>query len=188
MRILKLQVQMTINGFVGRPNGDLDWVEWNWTDDIKNYVNDLHNSVDTILMGRKMTDGFISAWKERVADPNNNEYPFAKKMLDIPKVVFTKTLKKSDWPNTALATGDLTKEVNNLKSRNGNDMIVYGGAGFVSSLVQNNLIDEYYLFVNPSVIDKGLTIFDKVDNLSRLDLIQSRKFDCGIVLNIYKRK
>jgi len=139
-------------------------------------------------MGRKMTDGFISAWSDIVKDPDNNQYPFAKKMLDIPKVVFTKTMKKSQWPNTTLATGDINKEVDNLKNQDGKDMIVYGGAGFVSSLIQNNLIDEYYLFVNPSVIDDGLKIFDKIDSLSFMDLIESREFECGIVLNKYKRK
>ena len=60
MRKLKLQVQMTVDGFVGGPNGELDWMQWNWSDDIKNYVSELTDSVDTILLGRKMTDGFIT--------------------------------------------------------------------------------------------------------------------------------
>ena len=56
MRKLKLQMQMSINGFVGGPNGELDWMTWDWSEDIKRFVNHLHHSVDTILLGRKMTD------------------------------------------------------------------------------------------------------------------------------------
>ena len=186
MKKLKLQVQMTVDGFVGDLNGGLDWMEWNWSDDIKNYVNDLTESVDTILMGRKMTDGFVSYWSN--VKPDDPEYPFAKKMMDIPKVVFTKTLEKSDWINTTLAKGKLTEEVNRLKNQKGKDIIVYGGAGFVTSLVQHNLIDEYHLFVNPSVIGKGMTIFSEIGSLSYMQLLENRKFDCGIVLNKYKRK
>ena len=60
MRTLKLQMQISVDGFVAGPNGELDWMEWNWDDEIKNYVNELTDSVDTILLGRKMTEGFIS--------------------------------------------------------------------------------------------------------------------------------
>jgi len=53
-------MQISVDGFVAGPNGELDWMEWNWDDEIKNYVNELTDSVDTILLGRKMTEGFIS--------------------------------------------------------------------------------------------------------------------------------
>lgn len=191
MRKLKLQMQVTIDGFVSGPNGELDWVEWNWSDDIKKYVNDLHSAVDTILLGRKMTDGFITHWAsvvdkhdESIQELKEN-YEFAKKMIDTPKVVFTKSLNKHNWINTTLAKGNLTEEVNNLKAQNGNEIIVYGGAGFVSSLIKNNLIDEYHLFINPTVIGKGMEIFGGVDNKMNLKLAESQAFECGIVLNKY---
>ncbi len=186
MRKLKLQVQITVDGFVSGPNGELDWMTWNWDDGLKEYVDDLTDSVDTILMGRKMTDGFISYWTN--VNPESEEYPFARKMVEKPKVVFTKTLAKTVWDNTTLAKGDLTEEVNRLKKQNGKDIIVYGGAEFVSSLIKNNLIDEYYLFVNPAVLGKGMTIFGGIQNKSYMQLLRSKTFDCGIVLNQYQRK
>ena len=191
MRKLKLQIQMTIDGFVSGPNGELDWMEWNWGDDIKNYVNDLHSSVDTILLGRKMTDGFITHWTSVVDkhDESTQElkenYEFAKKMIDTPKVVFTKTLTSHNWINTTLANGDLNEEVNKLKTQNGKDIIVYGGAGFVSSLIKNNLIDEYNLFINPTAIGNGLEIFRGLESKMNLLLSVSKAFECGIVLNKY---
>jgi dihydrofolate reductase len=192
MRKLKLQVQMTVDGFVARPDGALDWMTWNWDDEIKKYVNDLHDTVDTILLGRKMTEGFISHWSSVVEkhDESSKElkenYKFAKKMIDIPKVVFTKTLDKHNWVNTTLAKGNTVDEVNKLKKENGKDIIVYGGAGFVSSLIKNNLIDDYHLFINPSAIGNGMTIFGEIKNNFKLKLVRSKAFDCGIVVNEYE--
>jgi len=183
MKKLKLQMQMTVDGFVSGPNGELDWMQWNWGDDIKKYVNELTDSVDTILMGRKMTDGFISYWSN--VKPESEEYPFARRMTDKPKVVFTKTLSKAEWENTTLAKGELKQEVNRLKNQTGKDIIIYGGADFVSSLTRDNLIDEYYLFINPVVLGRGLSISGKIKDRLNLNLDQSIAFDCGIVVNKY---
>ena len=189
MRKLKLQVQMSVDGFVGGPNGELDWMQWNWDDGIKKYVDDLTDSVDTILLGRKMTEGFISHWSNVVRNPSDPSYSFAKKMMDKPKFVFSKTLKESAWENTSVINDNFQKEIKNLKGQPGKELptgqagiIVYGGAGFVSSLVENNLIDEYYLFVNPTAIGKGLSIFNGRTNLK---LVKTILFDCGIVLLNY---
>ena len=183
-RKLKLQVQMTVDGFVGKGNGELDWMNMNWDNKIMNYVNELTDSVDTILLGRKMTEGFMSYWTN--VKPDSPEYPFARKMVDKQKFVFTKTLDKSNWINTKLAKGNLTEEVNNLKQQPGKGIIVYGGATFVSSLIKNNLIDEYHLFINPSAIGKGLSIFNELNKNFGLKLVKSLAFDCGIVMNYYE--
>ncbi len=188
MKKLKLQVQMSVDGFVGGPNGELDWMTWNWDNQLKKYVNELTDSVDAILLGRKMTDGFIGHWSNIGNNkPEDESYPFAKKMMDKSKVVFTKTLDDLPWEdtNTSLAKGDLSEEVKKLKTQNGKDIIVYGGATFVSSLVKINLIDEYYLFVNPVVIGAGLSIFKTVNDKRNLKLVKSVSFDCGIVLLNY---
>ncbi len=194
MRKLKLQMQISVDGFVARQDGALDWMTWDWDDEIKKYVGDLHDSIDTILLGRKMTEGFISHWMSVVEkhDESSKElkenYEFAKKMIDIPKVVFTKSLDTHNWVNTELAKGNIVDEVNQLKKQNGKDIIVYGGAGFVSSLINNNLIDDYYLFINPSAIGKGMTIFSEVTDHFSLKLVKSYTFDCGIVVNHYTPK
>jgi dihydrofolate reductase len=184
MRKLKLQMQISVDGFVGGPNGELDWMTWDWDDEIKNYVNELTDSVDTILLGRKMTEGFISHWTNIVMNKRDDpSYPFAKKMVDKPKFVFTKTLDKSPWQNTKLANGDIVQEVNQIKNENGKDIVVYGGADFVASLIKNNLIDEFHFFVNPAAIGNGLSIFDGRTNFK---LVKSIPFSCGIVLHTYE--
>lgn len=186
MRKLKLQMQMTIDGFVAGPNGELDWMQWNWSDDIKKYVTELTDSVDTILLGQKMTDGFVSHWSNVTKNPDNPEYTAAKKFVELPKIVFSRTLNKSIWDNTELAKGDYVEYINELKEKSGKDIIVYGGADFVSSLVRKNLIDEYHLFINPTAIGKGMVIFNNLEEKLNLKLVNSSAFECGIVLNKYE--
>jgi dihydrofolate reductase len=135
-----------------------------------------------------MADGFISHWKAVADRPNDPDHWAGRKFTDTPKLVFTRTLDTSEWPNTELAKGDLTDEVNRLKSREGGDMIVYGGASFVSSLINEGLIDEYYLFMNPVALGSGLTIFDGLEKPRELLLTSSAKYDCGIVLQRYEPK
>jgi len=115
LRKLKLQVQMSIDGCIAGPNGEMDWLVWD--DKYNRYVNELTESVDTILLGRKMVDGFISYWSNVMSKPDDPRNAIAKKMVEIPKVVFTKTLNKSEWINTDIATGDLKDEITKLERK-----------------------------------------------------------------------
>jgi len=184
MRKLKLQVQVTLDGFVAGPNSEMDFFTWNWGDDIKQYVTDLTNSVDTILLGRKLAEGFIPYWKSYQENPETSN-EFGNQMVDYPKVVFTKTLKESQWENTKLATGDLAEEVNRLKSASGKDMIAYGGANFVSNLIKAGLIDDYHIFINPVAVGEGMRIFTQKTNLQ---LVELKEFECGIVVMHYQNR
>ena len=189
MRKLKLHVGMSIDGCIAGPNNEMDWIDFTWNEKLREYEDRLHEPVDTILLGRKMTNEFISYWSNVMNKPEDPEYKFAKKMMETPKIVFTKTLNKSEWPNTEIATGDLKDEITKLKSQEGGgDIIVYGGALFDSSLIKENLIDEYYLFVNPVAIGNGKTIFKDLKEIRKLSLIESITFDSGTVLLHYEVK
>ena len=133
-----------------------------------------------------MTDGFISYWSDVMTKPDDPSYAFAKKMIETPKVVFSKTLKKSQWINTSIATGDLVDEIRKLKNQNGKDIIVYGGASFDSSLIKEGLIDEFHLFINPAAIGDGMSIFKDLNHTQKFNLVKSIVFDCGIVLLNYE--
>ena len=139
-------MHITVDGFVAGPNGELDWMTHGDQDDkFMEHVNSITDSFDTILMGRKMTDEFVKYWIGALEHSESPEYALAKRMVDYPKVVFTKTMDESPWPNTVLAKGDIVEEVNSRKNQEGKDIVAYGGAGFVSSLIKHNLIDEYHL-------------------------------------------
>ena len=186
MRKLKLQVEISVDGCITGPNNEMDWLICD--DECMKYIDDVVESVDTIIMGRKMADEFISHWSSRMNKPDDPWNTFAKKMIEIPKIVFTKTLNKSEWPNTEIAKGDLKDEINKLKNQDGEDVLVYGGASFDSSLIKEKLIDEFYLLVVPIVIGNGKTIFRDLKEIQKLTLIESKVFDCGLVLLHYEVK
>lgn len=186
MRKLKLQVQISVDGFVAGPNGELDWLTWHQDDKHQERILELHDGVDTILLGRRMTEGFVNHW-EHVVDnqPGSPEYSFAEKMVNTPKIIFTKTLDKPLGRNTSLATGSLEDELANLKGQPGKDIIVYGGASFVASLIQGRHIDEFNFFVNPVMISEGMRVFDALEHRQRLSLIDSMAYDNGVAVLRY---
>src|SRR6476660_6154194 len=145
MRKLRLQMQITADGFVAGPAGQLDWMTWNMDEKLLSFINHLTDTSGAILLGRKMTDGFIKYWEGITTKPENPEYAFARKMVDIPKVVFSKTLAHVDGQNVRVENGDASEAVDQLKQTAGKDLIVYGGATFVSSLLGLKLIDELHL-------------------------------------------
>jgi len=164
MRKLKLQIQMTVDGFVAGPEGELDWM-WNGMERdeaVFDKVNELADSCDTILLGRKMTPGFVNYW-ENVVDHllDSAEQPLAQRMVNMQKIVFSHTLSEMNGRNLKVENGDLATAVGALKAGEGKDLMVYGGASFVSSLINLNLIDEFYIFTTPVAIGKGLAIFSE---------------------------
>jgi dihydrofolate reductase len=162
---------------------------WNLDDKLQKYIMDLHDSVDTILLGRKMTEGFVSYWENVVSNqPDSPEFSLAEKMVNTKKIIFTKTLDRPIGKNSSLAKGNLADEIANLKEQNGKDIIVYGGAGFVSSLIQEGLIDEYHLIVNPTAISNGMTIFNSLYSVRKFTPVQAKLYPGGKIVLSYKPK
>jgi dihydrofolate reductase len=185
MRKLKLQMQMTIDGYVGGPEGQLDWMCPEMDPLQLQLLKELTESMDTILLGRKMAEGFSTYWEHVVnTQPDSPEYPYAKIFVDTPKIVFSKTITTVKGKNALVENGDLVAVVNNLKKQAGKDIIVYGGAGFVAELITNHLIDELYLFINPAAIGNGLKIFTGRFNFK---LQKSASYSNSVVVNQYAR-
>jgi dihydrofolate reductase len=184
MRKLKLQVQISIDGYIADKDGKTDWMIWNWGPEwtwdkaLQLYFTELKSTVDCVLLSRKMAvEGFIDHWAHVAQQTENPQHLFAKRISDARKVVFSHTLDQSIWPNTQLAKGNLVEEVTKLKQQDGADIIAYGGASFVSSLIEAGLIDEFYLFVNPVALGDGMPIFS---SRNALTLMHSKDYACGI--------
>lgn len=185
MRKLKLQVQMTIDGYVAGPNGELDWMWISEERDESSFqkVIDLADSCDTILLGRKMTREFVDYWESVVDNqPDSPEQPLAQLMVNLRKIAFSRTQTEINGRNLEVENGDLVAAVQALKKQPGKDIMVYGGANFVSSLISENLIDEYYIFRSPVAIGNGLSIFKE---RKILKLESSTSYKNGKVLNKY---
>ena len=200
MRKLILEIQTSIDGFIARKNGTTDWMIWDWGPNwgwdkaLQQYHTDLTKSADCILLSKQMAqEGFKAHWKQAAENPDDSRYEFAKHITDTYKIVFSSTLEKSTaipggWENTDIAEGNYVEFITDLKSRKGKNILVYGGASFVSSLIKARLIDEFHLIINPVVIGDGLPIFKEVMNGQEMKLNQALSFDSGMVILNYSRK
>ncbi|HEY4111997.1 dihydrofolate reductase family protein [Puia sp.] len=186
MRKVKLQVQLSLDGFMATPDHKMDFLEWNWDEKLKKYVGDLTGSSDTMILGTVLYQGMAAHWP--AIKPDNEMYAAAQGFNAMKKVVFSSALKGQplEWNNSELAAGDAASVIRDLKSKPGKDIIAYGGERFVRSLLKEDLIDEYHLFVNPAAIGKGLTIFGGLERYKKFGLVAATPFECGIVVLQYK--
>lgn len=189
MRKLKLQMQISIDG--SPQFGIIDeqkWVTWAWHE-IRNEVLELADSCDTELIGRKLAVDYIPYWAEALLQPASPMHEVALIKARQRKIVFTKTLNSSFWPDVDLANGELVEEITKLKKQTGKDIIVYGGTSFVSELIEQGLIDEFYFFVNPVALgENGISLFSGMKSFIPLALKKCIPYPSGIVLLNYELK
>ncbi|PBB19857.1 dihydrofolate reductase family protein [Mesorhizobium sp. WSM4313] len=191
MRKLILQMQLSVDGFVGADE-DRRWQLWEWGDDsawdeeLKRDFNAVFTTIDTILLSRKMAEeGYLTHWGNAARKyPKDRFFAFAQRIVEAEKVVASDKLGASRWERTRVVSGDLPREVNALKQGEGGDIAVFGGAGFASALIAAGLVDEFQLFINPAVLGSGRRIFDK-GGFGRLRLLGSRPYASGMVVSRY---
>jgi dihydrofolate reductase len=198
MRKLKLETQVSIDGFIADINGNTDWMIWNWGPDwtwdeeLRMYHAELTKSADCILLSRQMAEeGFNAHWQKVAEDPRDTRFSFARHITDTYKIVFSRTMDKSaqipgGWHNTEIANGNFIDVVKQLKRQDGKDIIVYGGSTFVAGLIKAGLIDEFHLLVNPVALGQGLPIFNTIDKKQSMELIKAKSYKCGIGLLHYR--
>ena len=102
-------------------------------------------------------------------------------MNEIPKVVFSRTLERADWPESQIARGDLAEEVAQLKAQPGKDLVAWGGAAFAQALARADLVDEYRFIVHPVAIGRGLRVFDDLSHPLIMELVDERTFPSASV-------
>jgi dihydrofolate reductase len=179
-------MNLTLDAFAADKDHKLDWMLPEQDERQIAFLNNLTKGVGHIILGRKMAEESIPYW-EKVASGNSEsqESSYAKFFGETPKTIFSQTAKSFAGTNTRVDNSDLSLAVSQLKQKSKDDIIVYGGASFVSSLIENKLIDELNLFFHPVAITQGLKIFsDKTE----LKLIASEAYSNGIVLNRFELK
>jgi dihydrofolate reductase len=193
MRKLILQMQVSVDGYVGRTGDGPNWQVWDWgpkcpwDDPLKKRFNAVFRDIDTILLSRKILEGgYLNHWSQFARDYGDNpDFAFAQRIVDARKVAFSKTLQNTKWAGTVLARRPLVEEVDALKAESGRDLIAFGGAGFASALIANDLVDEYQFYVNPVALREGLSIFKGRSIDSDLELREAEAYACGIVVVRY---
>ena len=173
-----LYMSMSLDGFVGsdREHPGIAIPEGA---ELKQWKLDHISKAGAHLMGRTSYQEMSSYWPQ-----SDDEY--AAPMNDIPKVVFSKTLTRADWPQSTIAGGDLADEVNALKRQPGKDMIAWGGAAFAQSLSRLGLVDEYRLVIQLVALGDGLPLFAGLPGPFVLDLVEAKAYADGAVLHIYR--
>jgi dihydrofolate reductase len=178
MRKTKLQFQITVDGYIAGPEGEMDWITGPWTDDLNAYVNALWKDVDTIVLGRKLAEGFIPAWE---SGPPGEDQESIDQMNNTPKVVISNSLTESPWKNATVVGGDPAEAVNELKAASGGDIMVAGGGTIARELIAKGVLDELHLFVNPVAVGAGMPVFPRVEGNLPLRVVHSQQFECGII-------
>lgn len=194
MRKLMMKMSLSVDGFVGGPNGEQDWVFKSSDETSRDWAVTPFREAGLIIMGRKSFETMATYWPTATG-------PFAGPMNEIPKGVFTKKGFKgidlvpgaeqspaaATWAKARVFDGDLAEEIRKLKSEPGKPIMALGGAGFMQSLIATGLIDEYHLAIHPVVLGKGLTIFNGAAQALDLKLVDVRTFPGGIVAHTYSK-
>jgi dihydrofolate reductase len=178
MRRLILQTGISIDGYVAAVDRSHPWDDGGGSDDVKQWILESVRNAGAHLMGRVTYEEMASAWPGSSSD-------FAKPMNEIPKVVFSKTLKRAEWAETRIASG-LAEEVKSLKSEPGNDLIAYGGARLDQSLTRLGLVDEFRLMVQPAALGAGLPLFKDLPQPLQLELVEATTYPTGLAIHIYR--
>jgi dihydrofolate reductase len=183
MRKVVYSPMVSLDGFVEGPTRSLDWVIVD--EELHSFINEQQNAIDTYLFGRRMYE-VMRYWDTAEQDTSNPEYilEFARIWKNTHKLVFSKTLEQVQG-NATLNKGNIVEEIARRKTEPGKDMSV-GGATIASSLMRPNLIDEYWLYVQPVILGSGTPMFPSLDNKINLRLIETRTFNSGVVLLRYK--
>jgi dihydrofolate reductase len=174
MRRLILQMQMSLDGFAGGPNGELDWIFPGFGEDLAAWMVERLWQPGAHLMGGVTYADMAAHW------PTSSE-PYAAPMNQIPKIVFSKSRRDAPWGETRIASGELATEISLLKQAPGRDLLAHGGVRFARSLIRSRLIDAYRLVVHPVVLGRGLQPFSEITSPVRLALAEAVTFKTGVV-------
>lgn len=181
MRKLIMWNVMTLDGyFEGDKNWDLSFHETIWGPELEKLSIEQLNAADYLVFGRVTYEGMAAYWKSEkgeIADLMNN----------IPKLVFSRTLKSVDWNNSTLVQGDASEEISRLKTEGNRDMYVFGSANLSETFINGNLFDEYRIGIAPVILGSGRPLFrDKGLSSKKLELISAEQLSTGGALLKYK--
>jgi dihydrofolate reductase len=182
MRKLISFMVITADGFTEGPEGEFDWpnVDEGFNDFAISQLHDL----GALLFGRVTYEGMASYWPTPMAEQDN---PVVTSLMNgFPKYVFSHTLSSADWANTTLVSGEAGPAVAKLKEEDGHDLAVFGSAKLTASLLEQGLVDELRVMVNPILLGGGVSLFSTIKERIPLTLLRTTVFPSGNVLLVYR--
>jgi len=180
MRKLIMWNLVTLDGFFEGPKSwDIDWHDVVWGDEMEKYAIEQSKSTGMLLFGRVTYEGMAGYWpsqKGEVADFMNT----------IPKIVFSRTLKKAEWNNTRLVREHAAEEVAKLKRQPGKNLFVFGSANLSATLLKHGLFDELDLALTPVLLGRGNPLFKASPDRLKMKLLEARPLKSGGVILRYE--
>jgi len=185
MRKLIVFMHASLDGLAAGPNGEMDWIVVN--DEIFGFVEKLISPVRAALYGRvtyQMMEGY---WPTAASQPNASRHDIehARWYEQVEKIVLSRTLESARQPSTRIVRDDVARQVRDLKQQPGTDIVIFGSPGASHSLMAEGLIDEYWLFVNPVLVGRGMPVFAGLRDKAALKLLESKVFSSGVAFLRY---
>ncbi len=187
MRKVVLSMYVTLDGVMEDPGGAEGFEHGGWSmqffdEDAAIYAREQLFASDALLLGRVTYQGFAAAWPSMT-----DEAGFADRMNSLPKYVVSTTLEEPlEWQNSTLIKENVAEEVSKLKQQPGQDILIYGSADLVHTLMQHDLIDEYRLMVHPVVVGSGKRLFRDGSDTKVLSLVDTKTFGSGVLVLTYQ--
>jgi dihydrofolate reductase len=180
MRKIRLAINVTLDGYVAGPNGELDWLFRTMTPAQQAWTTAFLREVDTILIGHTTYLEQAAFWPTQTGE-------MATLMNSHAKIVFSSRLPTLEWNHSRLAVSDVAEEIVRLKREPGRDIYVTGGARLARSLSQRGLIDEYNLTIHPILLRSGMPLFGEMSEELALTLVGTIPFESGAIHLIYQK-
>lgn len=186
MRNLIFFMHTSLDGFVAGPEGEMDWIYVD--DEIFDFVPTLTVKADAALYGRVTYEMMQSYWPTAGDQPNASKHDkeHAVWYKNVSKIVLSKTLSEEGLENTIVIRDQIADTINRIKNQDGKNILIFGSPRASNSLLELNLIDEFWLFVNPILLGKGMSLFTANVVTTRLRLIESKTFSCGVIALHYE--
>jgi dihydrofolate reductase len=182
MRKIIFFMLVSLDGYFEGPKHAIDW--HNVDEEFNEFSNAQLESTDLLLFGRVTYELMAGYWPG--ADAARDDPVTTAAMNRLPKIVFSRTLNGATWQNTRLVKENIGEEVRRLKAQPGKDIFIFGSSDLSLTLIQNNLIDEFRILVNPVVLGKGTPLFKGLQEKLYLHLLKTRTFRNGTVLLCYQ--
>jgi dihydrofolate reductase len=180
MRKILSFMHISLDGFVAGVNGEMDWIKVD--EEIFDHVRKRIGEGDTGLYGRVTYQMMENFWPTAADKPtaSRHEIEHSKWYKKAHKVVLSKTMKDAGSSNTTIINYNLPQRINEIKQQEGKDILLFGSPTATHSLIQLNLIDGYWLFVNPIILGQGIPLFVDIKDRIKLKLLATRQFTCGV--------
>lgn len=181
MRKIISFMHISLDGFVAGPNGEMNWIKVD--EEIFAHVGQRISEGDTAMYGRVTYEMMEGYWPTAAEKPNASQHDIehSKWYKDVRKIVLSKTLKNEQRPNTTIISDNLQENIRQIQQSGDADILVFGSPSATHALIDQNLIDGYWLFVNPIVLSQGIPLFRSGQEKTKLKLRSTRSFNSGVV-------